>query len=821
MTDAISNQLKSAAVVIGIDNYTNQPLSSSVNDALAFQKSLLELGLVKQEDITLLVAPQGGAGDDADITKIKSALFPFYNDPSRYERLFFFFAGHGISTYTDEARNAIRPVLLAQDVQDLIRDGSRMLDFLELRTLLRGSGPQEQLFFIDACRDLKFEEEPAVGRLGWGRRGNLPPANNRQATLYAVASLGKAQAVKGEQGVMTSHLLAALRSDKLAVDYDVSEYWKISMQSLAEYVRDQVKLVVKDQPLWTQKYNLPELDAPDPQVSPLRSWVKPTTASLVVNITPDQAADDTVVTVYLRDEKLSDKSLPPHRNHAILDLRPQHYHLQASSKAGVITPESQTVDVRRQSEVTFQVSKVTPLEQTRLPVSEGGGPAYPEIILHSCPTCGGLGRISATAQEEYTRVEVNGLESPYVMHTALRGMRVDLPAGPYRISFRLGDQVFSQGDVYLMSNQEAVVKPRISYTPLVGEALNVRNHLPETVIISESLGDLQAGLRDIILPMIGLKPFDQNDQFFGQFYDVVDKAPRNPTGKTWLSVVVAVDGNEWRGDPLEVLDNIRLEMYDSFGKSKPRPVPLQFLHKATLGGHYSSGLGLERVRLGLLPVRSNSFRLVMKAERFGNYEFAMAAGAQRVTVLTLTLQPDGRLLISQSLMRYPGRDQLYIKRGEPLGDPSMSRLVRRVQLTQDLYRSGDLTEAGWDLLDDIANTKFFELSASCLAFYAWQERLQQKGQDEPYVREKWYIIANNLYRYFGELPDPQIIYGQAYPEQVPAIYPRLLESNQVPILAESARRLARFASEHGFNRAAVMRWARRIPVGQIWTMHDQ
>jgi hypothetical protein len=662
-----------------------------------------------------------------------------------------------------------------------------------------------------------------VGRLGWGRRDELPPANNSQATLYAVAPLGKAQAALGGQGVMTSHLLTALRSNLLAVQYDeVGDNWQISMRSLADYVIEQVSLAVRDQPLWKQIYMLPELHAPDPQVSALRSWASPPQVPLTVHIAPDRAADRTKVEVFLRGEKLSAHSLPPRRNHETLHLRPQHYHFQASSEVGVITPEKQTVDVRRQSKIEFQVKKVITLGRpggsTRRPVSESGGPAYPEITLQSCPECGGLGRISARALEYHTRVEVAGLESPFTKHTELYSLKEDLPSGPYRISFRLGDQIFSQGDVYLMPGQEAVVKPGISYTPLVGEVLGVHEHLPETVQISESLGDLQAGLRDIILPMVGLKPFDQNDQFFGRFGDLVDKAPPNRTGKPWLSVVVAVDGNEWPVDPLEVLESVQLVVYNTFGRSKPRSVPLQPLLKADLYGYQSSGLGLERVRLGLIATRSNSFRLVMKSDWFGDFEFALAAGAQRVTVLTLTLQPDGELLISQSLMRYPGKDQLYINRGEPPGDTSMSRLVKHVQLTQDLYRRGDLAEAGWDLLDEIAYTKWFELSASCLAFYAWQERIQREGQENSQEREKLFIIANNLYRYFGELPDPQVIYGQAYPEQATAIYTRLLESNQVPILAESSRLLERFAIEHGFTQAALTRWARRIPVGQIWTV---
>lgn len=818
------NPTKSAAVIVGIDNYPNQPLTSAVNDANAFRQALLDLGLVKKDDISLIVAPQGGAPDDASYDNIWEVLRSFYQDPDRYDRLFFFFAGHGISVYTNEARNVIRPVLLAQDVKDLVMGGRYMIDVLELRNLLRGYGPKEQIFVIDACRDLSYEEYPNVASLAWGSHGGaVPPANNHQATLYAVSPLGKALGTVGEQGVMTTHLLTALKSDSLAVDYSVGHNnWQVSMRSLAGYVKEKVQETLKDKPAWRRIYMLPELDAPDPPVSALRSWAEPTPVPLTVHITPDQAASNTQVKVILRGVELPKEGLPPHQNHETRCLPPQHYLLKASNPTDTVSPEEKTVDVRRQSEFTVQVTPGRPFTTKGGPtppaVPAGDAPAYPEVTIRTCPACGQRGRISAEAHERYTRVEVDGLEPPFKRQAAWRDLALELAPGPYRVSFRQGDEVFSQGDVYLMPGQEAVVKPGIAYTPLVGEVLGVGDKLPKTVQISESLGDLQGGLRDIMLPMIGVKPFDEHDHFFGHFRDLVEKAPPNPTGNPWLSVVVAVDGDGWSVDPLQVLESVHLEVHNTFEESKAQSMPLHRLRRSTLRDYPSSGPALQRIRLGLLPARLNSGRLVIRSELFGDFELAIAAGAQRVTVITLTLQPDGRLAISQSLMPFPGKAQLYIDRGEPHTDPSVSRLVKNVRITQDLYRSSDLATASWGLLDEIAYTKWLELSASCLAFYAWQERLQQEGQDNSDAREKWLLIADNLHHYFSDLPDPEVIFGQAYPDQSEAVYTRLLEADQVPILAESARRLALYAEQRDFNQAAVVRWARRIPAGQMWSV---
>jgi len=42
------------ALVIGIDEYKGRPLTSAVNDALAFRATLINLGLVPEAGITML-----------------------------------------------------------------------------------------------------------------------------------------------------------------------------------------------------------------------------------------------------------------------------------------------------------------------------------------------------------------------------------------------------------------------------------------------------------------------------------------------------------------------------------------------------------------------------------------------------------------------------------------------------------------------------------------------------------------------------------------------------------------------------------------------
>ncbi len=50
--------------------------------------------------------------------------------------------------------------LVPSDVADLAADGYKLINFDDLCSRLRFAGPKEQLFFIDACRDLGLGETP-------------------------------------------------------------------------------------------------------------------------------------------------------------------------------------------------------------------------------------------------------------------------------------------------------------------------------------------------------------------------------------------------------------------------------------------------------------------------------------------------------------------------------------------------------------------------------------------------------------------------------------------------------------------------------------
>ena len=89
--------MKSAALIIGVDEIADRPLTSAVNDAMAFREALLELDMVAENQVTLLTTPaRHPTARDATRRNIKTEIDRFYRSGEQYDRLFFFFAGHGL-----------------------------------------------------------------------------------------------------------------------------------------------------------------------------------------------------------------------------------------------------------------------------------------------------------------------------------------------------------------------------------------------------------------------------------------------------------------------------------------------------------------------------------------------------------------------------------------------------------------------------------------------------------------------------------------------------------------------------------------------------
>jgi hypothetical protein len=449
--------LATSAIIIGIDSYAQQPLTSAVNDAQAFREILLELNLVDSNKVVMLTSPLGDSKEEATRKNITEALYELYAHGDEIDRMYFFFAGHGMLGFADAARGQSRTLLMTAEVKDLNRDGNYLISIDEI-----------------------------VDRM---------------------------------------------------------------------------------------KLNGPQLIVADPIPGPIRIVTSVTKAPLSIHIDPDIAAPQTSVIVSQRRNILPQYSWPPHTNHETVNMEPQLYLLTAESTIGVPNPQSISVDLRKVNEATFKVSASLPKSATRAKAPESG-PASATTNIDSSGSRESRGfapqtlipvtRVHAEAEELQAIIELDALEPPYTKWSQRKILDQEVNPGPYRISFRLGSDYFSQTSLYVRKGDAVEVVPSVAMTPLVQEALGEQGlALPRVTQISESIGYIQAAILPTMLPIIGIKPFDLNDEFFRRFNGAVEIFDIDTLGRCTLSVVVAVDGNRWPVQPQQVLSSVRCTLLAS------------------------------------------------------------------------------------------------------------------------------------------------------------------------------------------------------------------------------------------------------------------
>jgi hypothetical protein len=253
--------LRSQAIVIGIDAYARPDwaLDSAVTDAVGFLKWILTAGAVESSDVTCLlspvrgeVLPDGIQPERATSQAISDAFAT--TTRSTVERLYVYFAGHGISAPGLGA--SAGPVLVPDDVTDLEREHKKLHDLETWVDWLRTNGPEEQFWFVDACRNFVLDERlqapPIAG--AWMPRTGI--SARRQYALYAASPGQRASSTYGI-GVFTSALLRALRFEDVRLDWRDDRY-ELRFGALADFVAAEVTAAIQGQGASTRWLQVPQ-----------------------------------------------------------------------------------------------------------------------------------------------------------------------------------------------------------------------------------------------------------------------------------------------------------------------------------------------------------------------------------------------------------------------------------------------------------------------------------------------------------------------------------------------------------------------------------
>jgi len=237
------------ALVIGIDAYEGSDrwnLKGAVHDALAMRDWLVDRdgGNVAPENLKLLTAPCFGAEPLASAPRIPTyagickAIAELLTESRGIgDRFFFHFSGHGLSAVDGFA---LQPAILASDFSDLVTTNS--LSVPSLLERFQATRFQEQFFFIDACRNIPFDD----ARVGQIPRPKLPvPPVSPQYVMCATQAGVKAQEVGrpgDETGAFTTALLRGLRGEGAAKAWDAeSEQYVVRWSRLFNAVHAEVE----------------------------------------------------------------------------------------------------------------------------------------------------------------------------------------------------------------------------------------------------------------------------------------------------------------------------------------------------------------------------------------------------------------------------------------------------------------------------------------------------------------------------------------------------------------------------------------------------
>ena len=741
------------AIVVGVDGYAFNPLSSAVNDAVAFRDALVEplegeqVGLVEPSDVTLLAAPRDGesmpvGAQLATRAAIERALKPYYTGDLHAERLIVYFAGHGMVA-TSADRRGRESIILPVDVSST-DDGRDMLCLDELLRLFSERGPMQQLWIVDACRNMPYEKRPRGYDLSWTEES--PLSLRAQVAIFAVSPGGEAPAERGGQGQFTRHLIKGLRGDGCATDYVLGEGYAVTAQSLHEYVAKRVEEGLKGWDEWTRSIQRPDIRPSGPSLQLLRRVRDPAPRDFAVDIRPPDAVGAVDVALEIQ----AGIRVPGWPSQA----PPRRYELKATLLAGMDregwgqpTPESRVVDLREEDSAIIDVPRA---DAEGIATRSGHLKAHMGESLFtsqflSTPASGSKpdskkAYLSVQAADAPTRIHARRIEYPWTeMKGLLPNKEIELEPGTWEVQARIGDEVLSTERLILSGGQSRQLSLQAQVTPVLAELLPrtaFESDVPETVRPSESIGPMQAAILPTLLPLLAIKPYDYARQILRQF-DHLNIPLLDPffLWAPWDGASVAI---AFEGERPEVPYTAEIEMS-------------RFAWFSTDGA-----LSIQNV---LVPPDRTTVSIQLPKCRV---DIAAPKMSEGITAIALIVRPDGRVQSSISVFRRPlGRiwPQPYFD--DPHLKPEL--ISRAIALAVPLYRAGaDLRDYDHRFLSEFASAKWIDPVMGALAFHSGRRQLlaanrgkhsDSTGQLHGLLEE----IQRNMVSFFEELPDSRVI----------------------------------------------------------------
>jgi uncharacterized caspase-like protein len=778
------------AIVIGIDRYANADwnLDAAGSDAVAFARWALEEGGVEPENLRLLLSTDAPPDDlphkEADSANINDAILAFQNGAGDGgDRLYLYYAGHGLSAPGASAGFAQEPVLIPSDVAALPRDQGRCVGFSAIIPALNSVAPPEQFFFFDACRDFQLEDfRPGLGQaVGPWAPPRDPGAQSTQFVLYATAPGERAQEQSAiGQGVFGEALLEGLRGAPAAALWNSADlHYQITFSKLVHYVQRAVRERIKRAAL---KDHRRFMQVPEPlfirgtdAVLLTRSREQIGNVELTVRVAPSAARQACRLQL-----------LYPSPNGKAAEIASEGPPVGTTAKLTVLPGDYALVAEAPRYAVARQACPAYTTQVIDLPLKDA-----PEVVPApegvDCPQ--GRGRLEVDCPDPTALIVVDDQER------ALKGsgtctLKLNLTPGIYRIRLLPAEGRPTEEHAEVLEGAATRLTLKAPEARLGADQLEMLDALDlgpsedgylrpadeVDPIASPRLGSL-LGLAAFAAQAGGANGFDRLRQIGVQDFSGLAQ------GRAGLLVVIGAGGDE----PVPGLPRDR------------------FLAETEIIVRDLEGVALRRGRLDVLDALPTAAQAgieltpgcitaELRVPGLAPTRYALTALQDRVTVLIAVAEDSGAVDVQQYLV--PARPDAFAA-GDYLQDP---RNVRRLEQAQRYYARLPRLEP-FDAhvaliehelhVDDLLAGKWLDPLLGALAGYA----LIRAGNPDRYVGAPSPNGAGmqpsamaNMLNHFGGLPDAHVLAALCEPERRDEHFQAALELG-LPVFAEGFRAL--------------------------------
>jgi hypothetical protein len=743
------------ALVIGIDGYKNTEwnLNSAVDDALAFADWAITKGGVNARDLTLLLSPHApispqvtlrsgakvsfGAADSGSIVRAVNDLAQRGGD-----RVFVYFAGHGCSAPGSGRDEFPEPVLIPSDAADLATDYKLLLGYSELQHPLLESGPDEQFFFFDACRDFRLEgHERGVGSAVGPRRGE---GGRRPQYLLCAASPGERANELGK-GIFGGVLLDAL-SGYAAVSFNPrSGQFDLTFQGLSRFVVEEVsnrinrafpigsaEFVQKPQPL------LPK-EKPDTIVASYDPAQVPQ-FPITIRVGPSSALKHSGIEVYyytpageflVRTASVG----PPLYFPAQTQLRPGDYSLRVAPPK-TFNPGRLSITVPKELEFDIELVQA-PLTVT--PESGAAPAGLPKALIFQS-----LDRnIPLIVERPDTDALVVGVSEVRIDNPPIGIYRVRLVLPEGQTPIRLVDFPRDGDRFEIVPPLPKVSAPQLEAVAAVG----MKPAGEAYVQPSELIGPVADTNLASLLSLAAYATYSFKDPaYMGKLRNLgLRQIPGVQSAAGWMSVLLGATGSHPVGlSPVEFLSGSVVAVTDYMetidGRGVPSPIP-NLPAAAEFGCECPAGPKCIELRL----------------PGFSDTRYATVVLANHVTVLVIVANDDSTVDVQQYVL------PLSVESGDP--QPADMRII---ELAQRFYASSDRVPDY--VIDRLLEAKFVDPILGCLAGYLLVRQGQAdryRGDPRPSPGDPRLTLSPmlNMLRLFDGIPDSHVVAGLADPDR--------------------------------------------------------